>query len=85
MKEGEQMRITINLNEEILSKVDAEAKRLGTSRGAMLTTWIGEKVNSLEMSRELISKLNNEEIFSKLLEKAREVSDELKESDVNDL
>jgi hypothetical protein len=85
MKEGEEMRITINLNEEILSKVDAEAKRLGTSRGAMLTTWIGEKVNSLEMSRELISKLNNEEIFSKLLEKAREVSDELKESDVNDL
>lgn len=79
MKEGDTVRITINLNEEILAKVDAEAKRIGTSRGAMLTTWIGEKVNSLELSRELISKINNEEMLHKILEKSREISKDLKE------
>lgn len=79
MKEGDTVRITINLNEEILAKVDAEAKRIGTSRGAMLTTWIGEKVNSLELSRELISKINNEEMLQKIIEKSREISKDMKE------
>lgn len=46
------MRVSLNLSEEMLARVDQEAKRLGTSRGAMLTTWIGEKINNLDMSRQ---------------------------------
>lgn len=53
------MRVSINLSDEMLQRVDLEAKRLGTSRGAMLTTWIGEKVNSLMMSRDMYQSLTN--------------------------
>lgn len=53
------MRVSINLSEEMLQRVDQEAKRLGTSRGAMLTTWIGEKINSMDRNQELIQALTN--------------------------
>lgn len=60
------MRITINLNDEILAKVDAEAKRIGTSRGAMLTTWVGEKIHALEQSRLFLEKIQSEEMLTRL-------------------
>lgn len=47
------MRVSINLSQEMLQRVDQEAKRIGTSRGAMLTTWIGEKVSSLDQARNM--------------------------------
>lgn len=62
------MRISINLNEETLKRVDEEAKLLGTSRGAMLTSWIGEKLQALDMSRSWL----NEEFKDKLLETMRD-------------
>lgn len=71
------MRITINLNDSILAKVDAEAERLGTSRGAMLTTWIGEKINTLEQTRALMNQLNNEATIRRLWEESKRLSDEL--------
>lgn len=49
------MRVSINLSAEMLDRVDQEAKRLGTSRGAMLTTWVGEKIATLDMSRRFTS------------------------------
>lgn len=58
------MRISINLNEKTLKRVDEEAKLLGTSRGAMLTSWIGEKIQALDMSRSWL----NEEFKDKILE-----------------
>lgn len=54
------MRVSINLSEEMLQRVDLEAKRLGTSRGAMLTTWIGEKVANLDLSRQFSEDLQAE-------------------------
>ena len=67
------MRITINLNDAILEKVDAEASKLGTSRGAMLTTWIGEKINQLEQTRAFLSQLQSEANMRKVLDMYQEV------------
>ena len=71
------MRITINLNDSILAKVDAEAEKLGTSRGAMLTTWIGEKINSLEQTRALMSQIQNEATIRRLWDESKRLSEEL--------
>lgn len=65
--EVKKMRITVNLSEETLKKVDDEAKKLGTSRGAMLTTWIGEKVNSLEQTRALFEQMFNNPQINKFI------------------
>lgn len=73
------MRITINLNPGILERVDQEAQRLGTSRGAMLTTWIGEKVNALETTRLWMEKLANEQTIKELTQKAIDLRKELNE------
>lgn len=82
------MRITINLNDAILAKVDAEAKRLGTTRGGMLTTWIGEKINALEQTRSFINQLQSEanmrkvmDLYQDLQKKADEVMPPLFDAD----
>lgn len=62
------MRISINLNDAILEKVDAEAKKLGTTRGAMLTTWIGEKINALEQTRSFLTQLQSEENMRRVMD-----------------
>lgn len=66
------MRVSLNLSEEMLERVDQEAKRLGTSRGAMLTTWIGEKISNLDMSRQFTETVqtNFSESLSKAIQKA---------------
>lgn len=66
------MRVSINLSQEMLQRVDQEAKRLGTSRGAMLTTWIGEKVSSLDQARNMYQGLTssmNDRIEQLVMEK----------------
>lgn len=73
------MRIQINLNEELLKRVDEEARKIGTSRGAMLTTWIGEKINSLDYSRTMFQQVMDSPIFQEYLGKelARKEKDNL--------
>lgn len=70
------MRIQINLSDEILKRVDQEAKKLGTSRGAMLTTWIGEKINNLDQTKALLENFSKSDTFKELasifLEKEKE-------------
>lgn len=53
------MRIQINLSDRILKRVDEEAELLGTSRGAMLTTWIGEKINNIDQTRAILKDFSN--------------------------
>ena len=53
------MRIQINLSDRILKRVDEEAELLGTSRGAMLTTWIGEKINTIDQTRAILKDLSS--------------------------
>lgn len=57
------MRIQINLSDEILKRVDQEAKKIGTSRGAMLTTWIGEKINNLDQTKALLENFSKSDTF----------------------
>lgn len=73
------MRITINLNDSILAKVDAEAEKLGTTRGAMLTTWIGEKINNLEQTRAFLQQLQSEENLRKMRDLAEELRQKAEE------
>lgn len=60
------MRIQINLSDEILARVDQEAKKIGTSRGAMLTTWIGEKINNLDQTKALLDNFSKSDTFKEL-------------------
>lgn len=64
------MRIQINLNEETLKRVDEEAKRIGVARGSMLSTWIGEKVNALDQSRNMFRDILENKEMKKLLASA---------------
>lgn len=57
------MRIQINLSDRILKRVDEEAELLGTSRGAMLTTWIGEKINNIDQTRAILKDISNSDTF----------------------
>lgn len=57
---GVEMRVSLNLSQEMLDRVDAEAKRLGTSRGAMLTAWVGDKIAQLDMSRQMASSIQQD-------------------------
>ena len=57
------MRIQINLSDRILKRVDEEAELLGTSRGAMLTTWIGEKINTIDQTRAIMRDFSNTDTF----------------------
>ena len=53
------MRIQINLSDKILKRVDEEAENIGTTRGAMLTTWIGEKINTIDQTRAILKDLSS--------------------------
>lgn len=57
------MRIQINLSDRILKRVDEEAELLGTSRGAMLTTWIGEKINNIDQTRAIMKDFSKTDTF----------------------
>lgn len=70
------MRITINLNDAVLAKVDEEAKRLGTTRGAMLTTWIGEKINALEQTRSFLTQLQSEANLRRMMQMYQDLKDQ---------
>ena len=61
------MRIQINLNEETLKRVDEEAQRIGVARGSMLSTWIGEKVNAIDQSRNMFRDILDNKDMQKIL------------------
>ena len=75
----ETRKISIKLSTEMLEKVDQEASKLGTTRGAMLTTWIGEKINALEQSRAFMNQLMKEETLRKLRDFTVETEARIKE------
>lgn len=64
------MRIQINLSDETLKRVDQEAKRIGVARGSMLSTWIGEKLNALDQTRNMFRDIMDNEEMKKLLASA---------------
>ena len=73
------MRITINLNEEILARVDEEARRIGTSRGAMLTTWVGEKIRAIDNTEAMLKQLTDARTIQQMTDLLKQREDELRE------
>lgn len=64
------MRISVNLSEDTLKRVDAEAKKMGTSRGAMLNMWINEKLTNIDMAQSMVSQILESDSFKEYFSKA---------------
>lgn len=50
---SDKTRININVSNELLQRIDKEAKRLGTTRSSLITSWIGEKMALVEQGQVL--------------------------------
>lgn len=50
---SDKTRININVSNELLNRIDNEAKRLGTTRSSLITSWLGEKMAIVEQSQVL--------------------------------
>ena len=63
------MRLSINVSEETNKRLTEQAKRIGTSKGAMITMWVNEKLNAIDTSDKLISGLFQSEAFKEMMSK----------------
>lgn len=66
------MRISFNVNDTIAKRLDEEAKKIGTSRGAMLTTWIGEKIRTLDAVDQMVQQITSPDVMNLLMKYAME-------------
>ena len=64
------MRIQVNLSDEMVSKVDAYATKMGVSRSALCSMLVGQGIMSYDKSMDLISILGDKLGDSLLTEKA---------------
>lgn len=48
------MRLSINVSEETNERLTQQAKKIGTSKGAMITMWINEKLNSIDSTEKVL-------------------------------
>ena len=64
------MRIQVNLSDEMVSKVDAYATKMGVSRSALCSMLVGQGIMSYDKSMDLISILGDKLGDSLLAEKA---------------
>lgn len=78
---GDFMRISINLSEETLKKVDLEAQKMGITRSSMLSSWIGEKLSAIEMSRSFF----NENFQDKMIEALKSSLNQKELEEVNNV
>lgn len=79
MSEVFKVRISVNLSDEIVARLDEEAKKLGTSRGSMLTTWIGEKIRQIDTTDEFFREFMKSEAMSKMVDISAEWMKEQKQ------
>ena len=71
------MRISVNVSEETNRRLTEQAKKIGTSKGAMLTMWINEKLNSIETTNKFLSNMFESDVFKEAMKKG--MLDQLKE------
>jgi hypothetical protein len=64
------MRIQVNLSDEMVSKVDAYASKMGVSRSALCSMLVGQGIMGYDKSMDLISILGDKLGDSLLAEKA---------------
>ena len=74
------MRIQINLSDEIFERVDQEAKRIGTSRGAMLSTWIVEKINDIDKTKAILGEFRDNKYFKDVYDLYMQIMKEKEEN-----
>ena len=55
-KGGGYMRIQVNVNDEMVKKLDAYAEKMGVSRSALCSVFIGQAVMGYEKSFEVLDK-----------------------------
>lgn len=67
------MRIQVNLSDEMVSKVDSYATKMGVSRSALCSMLVGQGIMGYDKSMDLISVLGDKLGDSLLAEKALEV------------
>lgn len=60
------MRLNISLSNEIIKRLDVQAERLGVPRASLISTWLGEKLDSVEMSRDLLNNMFSSEEFKEV-------------------
>lgn len=71
------MRISVNVSEETNRRLTEQAKKIGTSKGAMLTMWINEKLNSIETTDKFLSNMFESDVFKEAMKQG--MLDQLKE------
>lgn len=76
------MRLSINVSEETNKRLTEQAKKIGTSKGAMITMWVNEKLNAIDSTEKMFSGMFESPLFKEMMSKAmaerfdKEVSEE---------
>lgn len=66
------VRIQVSVSPAMLQRIDEEASLYGTTRSAICSTWIGEKVRNLDLQKDLMKQLLSEETLNNLMKYAME-------------
>jgi predicted transcriptional regulator len=53
MKGGENMKVQVNLSDDLVSRIDKFAKAMGVSRSALCGVWIGQSLMGMEKTLEV--------------------------------
>jgi metal-responsive CopG/Arc/MetJ family transcriptional regulator len=71
------MRVQVNLSDEMVSKVDSYARKMGVSRSALCSMLVGQGIMGYDKSMDLMTVLGDKLGESLLAEKAlKEVADD---------
>lgn len=67
------MKVQINLNDDIVKRVDEYAKTVGVTRSACCALWIGQALQNVEKQNKMIEKtsLSLVDLLASELEEAR--------------
>ena len=50
------MKVQVNISDEMVKKIDGYAEKMGVSRSALCSVWIGQAVMGYEKSFEVLDK-----------------------------
>lgn len=62
-----QMKVQVNLSDEMVTRVDNLAKSYGVSRSALCSMYIGQMVDSMEKSSSAVASILGNEEFMQLI------------------
>lgn len=66
-------KIMISLDENVIERLDSEAKKIGLSRSAFITTALGEYINQREKANDIIQNiLSSDNLIQALKESTKQ-------------